>query len=104
MIHKIVIIVSIILTEENVFFLIGDENLILAFPYQNKVIMMVKTLIIAEIWLIQYTTGYVVRKLIKLIINSLGNRISEIIIINETTIILFNFILFHISEVKGSLE
>jgi len=49
MIPKIVIIVRIILTEENVFFLIGDENLFLAFPYQNKVIMTVKTPMIAEI-------------------------------------------------------
>jgi hypothetical protein len=49
MIPKIVIIVRIILTEEKVFFLIGDENLILAFAYQNKVIITVKTPMIAEI-------------------------------------------------------
>jgi hypothetical protein len=49
MIPKIVIIVRIILTEEKLFLLIGDENLFLAFPYQNKVIVTVKTPIIAEI-------------------------------------------------------
>jgi hypothetical protein len=49
MIPKTVIIVRIILTEENAFFLIGDENLILTFPYQNKVIITVKAPMIAEI-------------------------------------------------------